>query len=199
MKIKTEYNNWNRTKILQKRTKKPAAIAPLLPLTFVVAYQADLAYGTKLNRIKWVEINMMTNMLSASKLCCWCCQHQNFVVVNIKSLPSSQGRVREHPDVREGLDRHAGWPALPFIDRWDTSAQLWFVDNFNTNFVSYCITLCSSEKSHLHSNLMWPLSSPLLCSMLWAAIRLLKSLDIFTDAGRLKAAEESKYHAKTHH
>ena len=36
------------------RTKKPAAIAPLLPLTFVVAYQADLAYGTKLNRIKWV-------------------------------------------------------------------------------------------------------------------------------------------------
>jgi len=41
------------------RTKKPAAIAPLLPLTFVVAYQADLAYGTKLNRIKAESENIM--------------------------------------------------------------------------------------------------------------------------------------------
>ena len=46
------------------------------------------------------------------------CQLQNFVVVvKIKTLSSSQGRVREHPDVREGLDRHAGWPALPFFYR----------------------------------------------------------------------------------
>ncbi len=30
-----------------RRTGKPAAVAPLLPLTFIVAYQADLAYGTK--------------------------------------------------------------------------------------------------------------------------------------------------------
>jgi len=41
------------------RTKKPAAIAPLLPLTFVVAYQADLAYGTKLNRIKAESENIL--------------------------------------------------------------------------------------------------------------------------------------------
>ncbi|XP_023344503.1 plasminogen receptor (KT) [Eurytemora carolleeae] len=34
------------------RTKKPATIAPLLPLTFVVGYQADFAYGSKMNRIK---------------------------------------------------------------------------------------------------------------------------------------------------
>lgn len=34
------------------RTKNPRILAPLLPLTFVVGYQADMAYGTKMNRIK---------------------------------------------------------------------------------------------------------------------------------------------------
>merc|ERR1711974_583706 len=34
------------------RTKKPVAIVPLLPLTFIVGYQADLAYGSKVNRIR---------------------------------------------------------------------------------------------------------------------------------------------------
>merc|ERR1712183_983413 len=34
------------------RPKKPAAIVPLLPLTFIVGYQADLAYGSKVNRIR---------------------------------------------------------------------------------------------------------------------------------------------------
>ena len=32
--------------------RNPAALAPVLPLTFAVGYQADLAYGTKMNRIK---------------------------------------------------------------------------------------------------------------------------------------------------
>eukprot|EP00092_Neocalanus_flemingeri_P088195 GFUD01111410.1.p1 GENE.GFUD01111410.1~~GFUD01111410.1.p1 ORF type:complete len:154 (+),score=49.66 GFUD01111410.1:220-681(+) len=41
------------------RTKKPAAIAPLLPLTFLVGYQADLAYGSKLNRIKAESENIL--------------------------------------------------------------------------------------------------------------------------------------------
>lgn len=41
------------------RSKKPAAIAPLLPLTFVVAYQADLAYGSKLTRIKSESENIL--------------------------------------------------------------------------------------------------------------------------------------------
>jgi len=41
------------------RTKKPAAIAPLLPLTFIVGYQADLAYGSKVNRIKAEAENIM--------------------------------------------------------------------------------------------------------------------------------------------
>merc|ERR1739844_187545 len=41
------------------RTKKPAAIVPLLPLTFIVGYQADLAYGSKVNRIKAEAENIM--------------------------------------------------------------------------------------------------------------------------------------------
>jgi len=41
------------------RTKKPAVIAPLLPLTFVVGYQADLAYGSKMDRIKAEAENIM--------------------------------------------------------------------------------------------------------------------------------------------
>ena len=38
--------------IRYRKSKNPAAIAPLLPLTFLVGYQGDLAYGTKVNRIK---------------------------------------------------------------------------------------------------------------------------------------------------
>ena len=34
-------------------------MAPLLPLTFVVGYQADLAYGTKVNRIKTEAENIL--------------------------------------------------------------------------------------------------------------------------------------------
>jgi len=41
------------------RTKKPAAIIPLVPLSFIVGYQADLAYGTKLNRIKSEAENIL--------------------------------------------------------------------------------------------------------------------------------------------
>merc|ERR1712096_318898 len=36
-----------------------SAIAPLLPLTFLVGYQADLAYGSKLNRIMAESENIM--------------------------------------------------------------------------------------------------------------------------------------------
>ena len=35
-----------------RKTGKPGAIAPLLPLTFVTGYHGDMAYGTKMNRIK---------------------------------------------------------------------------------------------------------------------------------------------------
>ncbi|CAD5118861.1 DgyrCDS7536 [Dimorphilus gyrociliatus] len=34
------------------KTKKPAAIAPFIPLTFLVAYQYDLCFGSKMYRIR---------------------------------------------------------------------------------------------------------------------------------------------------
>nr|XP_045606505.1 plasminogen receptor (KT)-like isoform X1 [Procambarus clarkii] len=42
-----------------RRTRKPGTLVPLLPLTFVLAYQADLAYGSKLNRIKMEAENIL--------------------------------------------------------------------------------------------------------------------------------------------
>lgn len=33
---------------------------PIIPLTFVIAYQADLAYGTKLHRIRGKVIKLFT-------------------------------------------------------------------------------------------------------------------------------------------
>ncbi|XP_046578701.1 plasminogen receptor (KT)-like [Haliotis rubra] len=34
------------------KQRKPAALAPALPLTFLLAYQYDLAYGNKMNRMR---------------------------------------------------------------------------------------------------------------------------------------------------
>ncbi len=42
-----------------RRTRRPGAIAPLLPLTFLVGYQADLAYGTKVSRIRSEAENIL--------------------------------------------------------------------------------------------------------------------------------------------
>ncbi|WP_411027505.1 plasminogen receptor (KT), partial [Salmonella sp. s54925] len=43
------------------KTKKPVFLGPLVPLTFIVGYQADLAYGTKLTRIRDEAENIMKN------------------------------------------------------------------------------------------------------------------------------------------
>lgn len=40
-------------------SKNKSIMAPLLPLTFLVGYQADLAYGTKVNRIKSEAENIL--------------------------------------------------------------------------------------------------------------------------------------------
>lgn len=34
-----------------RRTRNPAALVPIIPLTFVVGYFGDMAYGTKMKRI----------------------------------------------------------------------------------------------------------------------------------------------------
>ncbi|XP_047115207.1 plasminogen receptor (KT) [Schistocerca piceifrons] len=43
-----------------RRSRKSGVLAPLLPLTFVLAYQADMAYGSKLHRIR-SEAEMIMN------------------------------------------------------------------------------------------------------------------------------------------
>ncbi|XP_065290139.1 plasminogen receptor (KT) [Dermacentor albipictus] len=43
-----------------RRTKKPLMLAPILPMTFILAYQGDLAYGSKLERIKGEAENIMS-------------------------------------------------------------------------------------------------------------------------------------------
>lgn len=42
-----------------RRTKKPGVLIPMLPLTYIVAYQADLAYGNKLHRMRLEAENIM--------------------------------------------------------------------------------------------------------------------------------------------
>ena len=42
-----------------RSTRKPTAFAAFLPLTFLFGYQADLAYGTKLNRVKVEAENIL--------------------------------------------------------------------------------------------------------------------------------------------
>ncbi|XP_037288454.2 plasminogen receptor (KT) [Rhipicephalus microplus] len=43
-----------------RKTKKPLILAPILPMTFILAYQGDLAYGSKLVRIKGEAENIMS-------------------------------------------------------------------------------------------------------------------------------------------
>lgn len=43
-----------------RRMKRPAILAPLVPMTFVIGYYADLAYGTKVHRIN-AEAEMIMN------------------------------------------------------------------------------------------------------------------------------------------
>lgn len=53
-----------------KRSKNPAALAPFLPLTFVVAYQADYVYGSKMSRIREEAENIMKEENSFLELPC---------------------------------------------------------------------------------------------------------------------------------
>ena len=39
------------------RTKKPNVLVPFLPLTFIVGYQAHLAYGNKIQRIRGIQLD----------------------------------------------------------------------------------------------------------------------------------------------
>ncbi|KAM7347270.1 plasminogen receptor (KT) isoform 1-T4 [Cochliomyia hominivorax] len=41
-----------------QRTRRPVTLVPMIPLSFVMGYYADLAYGSKIHRIK-AEANMI--------------------------------------------------------------------------------------------------------------------------------------------
>lgn len=53
-----------------RHTRKPGVLAPLLPLSFVVAYQADMAYGNKLHRIRLEAENIMQFEMDLLELPC---------------------------------------------------------------------------------------------------------------------------------
>ncbi|XP_026332814.1 plasminogen receptor (KT)-like [Hyposmocoma kahamanoa] len=44
-----------------RKTKKPALLVPLFPLTFVTLYYWDFAYGNKIHRIRKEAEHIMTN------------------------------------------------------------------------------------------------------------------------------------------
>ncbi|XP_034239829.1 plasminogen receptor (KT) [Thrips palmi] len=44
-----------------RRTRKPGFLMPIIPLSFILAYQADLSYGTKLHRIRAEAEHIMTH------------------------------------------------------------------------------------------------------------------------------------------
>ena len=52
-----------------KHSRKPAAIAPLIPLTFLVAYQYDFAYGNKIDRIQGKRNKLISSQPNDSAIC----------------------------------------------------------------------------------------------------------------------------------
>nr|CAD7570961.1 unnamed protein product [Timema californicum] len=53
-----------------RRTRKPGVLAPLLPLSFIGGYQADMAYGNKLHRIRGEAENIMQFEMDLLELPC---------------------------------------------------------------------------------------------------------------------------------
>ncbi|XP_066998364.1 plasminogen receptor (KT) [Anabrus simplex] len=53
-----------------RRTRKPGVLIPLLPLTYIVGYQTDMAYGNKLHRIRVEAENIMQYEADVLELPC---------------------------------------------------------------------------------------------------------------------------------
>ncbi|KAK2179852.1 hypothetical protein NP493_469g01043 [Ridgeia piscesae] len=51
-----------------KRSGKPTAFVPLIPFTFVVGYQADLAHGNKMERIRAKADKILENEMSLLRM-----------------------------------------------------------------------------------------------------------------------------------
>lgn len=52
-------------------TKRAAVLAPIVPLSFLVAYYADLAYGTKIHRITGERLIMGNELCQRGKFRKW--------------------------------------------------------------------------------------------------------------------------------
>lgn len=52
-----------------QRTRRPVTLLPMVPLSFVMGYYADLAYGSKIHRIKGVYICMYMHVYISMCMC----------------------------------------------------------------------------------------------------------------------------------
>ena len=52
-----------------RRTGRRTALFPFFPLTFIVGYQADLAYGTKIDRIRGTLWSALVVDVKVSYIC----------------------------------------------------------------------------------------------------------------------------------
>ena len=48
------------------KSKKPGVLVPFVPLTFIVAYQAHLAYGNKIKRIRGKLLHYISCVICSS-------------------------------------------------------------------------------------------------------------------------------------
>lgn len=84
------------------RTKRPGTLAPIVPLTFIVAYYADLAYGTKVHRIIGLRIIYKALMMA--------------ITISCTNFSAEAEMIMQHePELLE-------WPSgLPTISEIDTA------------------------------------------------------------------------------
>lgn len=84
------------------RTKRPGTLAPIVPLTFIVAYYADLAYGTKVHRIIGLRIIYRALMMA--------------ITISCTNFSAEAEMIMQHePELLE-------WPSgLPTISEIDTA------------------------------------------------------------------------------
>ncbi|XP_076049230.1 plasminogen receptor (KT)-like [Oratosquilla oratoria] len=76
-----------------RRTRKAGTLVPLLPLTFILGYQADLAYGSKLNRIKLEAENILSF------------EHDLVAMPHGISTPSTIDEARERQEESKRLNK----------------------------------------------------------------------------------------------
>lgn len=95
-----------------QKTKRPGVLAPLIPLSFVLAYYADLAYGSKIHRIRGTNKPYTTDHDYISNWFCF-----NFLI-----LAEADMIMQNEPEL---LEWPCGLPTVSSIDqaRVDTEIE----------------------------------------------------------------------------